>query len=72
MALIQKWIEQNEPKGREKLAAGSEISISLVDKIRRNGHEPGLDIVRRLAKTMGVSLNELGTETMQEDTPPAA
>lgn len=71
--LIRKWIDINEPKGREKLAAGCEISISLVDKILRTGHEPGLDIVRRLAKTMDVSLDELGNgATESEQTDPAA
>jgi transcriptional regulator with XRE-family HTH domain len=56
--LIREWIEKNEPQGIAKLAGKTEISVGTIHKIL-NGHEPGLDIARRLANEIGVSLDEL-------------
>lgn len=57
--LLQKFIEKNDPKGKEKLAAKAELSLSLLNKILKDGHEPGIKIARRIAETLGVSLDKL-------------
>jgi transcriptional regulator with XRE-family HTH domain len=57
--LLEAWIRQHEPQGLTKLAAAAEISIGTVNKILKHGHAPGVDIARRIAKTIDVSLDEL-------------
>lgn len=57
--LIETWISQHEPKGLEKLAAGAEVSIGTLNKIRHRDHAPGVDIARRMAEFMGVTLDLL-------------
>jgi len=66
--LINGWIEAHEPQGKAKLAAQAEVSISTLVGILRDGHEPGVDIVRRIARVIGVSLDALAG---QENTPAA-
>lgn len=62
--LIKAWIENNDPQGMAKLSATAEISIGTVVKILKDGHQPGLEIARKLAKVIGVSLDELcGSES---------
>lgn len=60
---INQWISEHEPKGKEKLAAYAEISVAQVKKILRTGHEPGLDIAKRMAKAMNMSLDHLAKNT---------
>lgn len=68
--IIKEWIGKNEPQGVAKLAAKAEVSVGTIFKILKDGHEPGLDIVRKIAKAMDVTLAELISP--EEDVPPAA
>jgi len=60
VTLIKNWIEKNNPNGKSRLAGMSNISTGTLHKILNCGHEPGLDIARRMAKAIGVSLDEIG------------
>jgi len=66
--LINKWIESHQPQGKARLAVLAGISVGTLVCILRDGHEPGVDIVRRIARVIGVSLDALAG---QESTPAA-
>jgi transcriptional regulator with XRE-family HTH domain len=57
--LLKTWIDEHQPKGREKFAAGAEISVPLVDKIISSGHAPNLKIIKKIARLLGTSIDEL-------------
>lgn len=65
---IKKWLKENSPRAREKLAHHAEISVSTVDKIQR-GHEPTTKIIRKIAAHIGVPIEELIAD---ETDPPSA
>ncbi len=67
--IIRDWIDQNGPQGMEKLAVQAGISIATVIKVAR-GHVPRLEIIRKLAKAVGVTLDEL--LRVDSERPPAA
>lgn len=71
-ALLEKWIAKNEPQGATKLAAGAEISPAALRKIRLGLTEsPGVEVAKRLARVLGVSMDVLcGNDHKQK--PPAA
>ncbi len=59
--LIKSWIESHQPQGVTKLCGKCEISPGTLHKILREGHSPGVDIARKMANAIGVSLDEICT-----------
>ncbi len=70
--LIREWIEANNPQGMSKLSAESEVSIGTIVNVLKHGHVPNLDTVKRLAKVMEVSLDEMALFEEERNTTPAA
>ena len=60
--LIKNWIEKNGPQGLNLLSGKSKVSAGTINKILNENHEPGLDIVKKLARVIGVSLDEIASE----------
>ena len=58
-ALIKKWIERNNPQGATKLAGRAEINTGTLNKILNHEHSPGVDIAKRMAEVIGVTLDQL-------------
>lgn len=64
--MIEKWIQANEPQGRTKLAAKAEVSVGTIFKILKHQGSPNLATANRLAKAMGVTLDELASDRNQD------
>lgn len=56
--LLKRWISKNGPNGLIRLAAESEINPATINKILR-GSNPSVDTAKKLARTLGVSLDDL-------------
>lgn len=56
--LIKNWVE-GQKKGKEKLAAGAEISLTLVNRIINRGHMPHYKTLKKIAQLIGTSIEEL-------------
>jgi DNA-binding XRE family transcriptional regulator len=59
---IRAWIDANQPNGATKLAAKVEISGRTLGKILNEGHSPNLEIAKKLARVLEVSLDDLVLE----------
>lgn len=71
--ILKKWISAHEPQGATKLAAAAEVSPGTVYKIMNHGRSPGVEIAARLARVVGVSLDDLcRVGQTDEDEPPGA
>ena len=58
--LIEKWVQQHDPQGMAKLSGASEISEASIRRIiSGKTHSPGLEILRKIAAGMGVSISTL-------------
>lgn len=58
-ALIETWISENGPLGAQKLATSADIHLNTLNNIRSHKSSPGVDVARRLADALGVSLDVL-------------
>jgi transcriptional regulator with XRE-family HTH domain len=54
---------------QDGLARAAGLTVSTVTKLERPGKEPSWDTAKKLAKALGVTLDELADE---EDSPPEA
>lgn len=72
VSLLRKWIDEHQPHGETKLAAAAEISPVWLSRLLNQGRTPGLDIAKRLATVVGVSLDELCREDEESPGPEAA
>lgn len=69
VALIQDWIDRNQPNGSTKLAAAAGISPgTLYNIMNREDYTPSLGVARALAEVLKVSLDDLA----HKGSPPAA
>lgn len=68
---MKDWAIKNNPQGMTKLAAKAEISVPLTYKIVNHGHVPHLEIIKKIAKAIGLSVGEL-IDIDNENPPPAA
>ena len=60
VTLLENWIAKHEPQGATKLSALAEINTGTLRKILVGITEnPGIDVARKLAEVIGVSLDEL-------------
>lgn len=62
-ALMDAWIERNNPYGREKLAQRANRSVSFIDTIRRTRKVPRSYNLESLAAAMGVRPDDLVIST---------
>lgn len=61
--LIKSWVDENKPQGISKLSAMAEVSWITIEKILNRGHTPSLSTVKKIARAMNVTLEELFKET---------
>lgn len=59
VALLRNWIERHEPQGRSKLSVAAGVSVHTITALLRDDHSPSVPIAKKLAKALGVTLDEL-------------
>lgn len=65
VALLRNWIEQHEPQGISKLSVASGLAVSTLTPLLNGSHNPSVPTAKKLAKALGVTLDELCSEAKE-------
>ena len=65
--IIENWIKAAGSQGAVKLSALAEVSPGTLHRILSKDHEPTLDVIRKLAAVLGVSITTLIGEDIEPE-----
>lgn len=65
VALLQDWIEKHEPQGISKLSVASGVAVGTIQPLLSGSHNPSVPTAKKLAKALGVTLDELCSEAKE-------
>lgn len=59
---LRQWVDRNNPHAKERLALGTGLSVSFIEKVLNEGRVPKLENCLRFSRFTGLDLDHLFPE----------